>query len=154
MKKYFLFIWLAFEMFAKGYGQNVKKNLDLIIVIDENIVVGTIASERSKEIIDASYYPGNLSITENNYIKLISDSTKSIKLRFIYYEYAGQDQTTYNYEIELRREWIEDYFNILRVYNLKKQKYKGKYSPNEVGKNYAYEIVTPSHSFRLIESKN
>jgi hypothetical protein len=161
MKKYSLSVWLAIVIFAQAYGQDVRKNLDFIIVIDDNIAVGSIVSlqielvsETSKEAIAASYYPGSLSLTESDYGKIMSDSTKAINLKFIHYEYVGQNQVTYNYDIELKREWLKDYFNILRIYDLNKKKYKAKYSPSGPGKNYAYEIQSPSHSFLLIVPKH
>lgn len=162
IKKYSLSVWFALILFGQTYGQDVMKRLDFIIVIDDNIAVGSIASLQiammsgggTKEFISASYYPGNLSLTENDYGKLMSDSVKAIYLKFTHYEYVGQKQTTYNYDIELKREWLGDYFNILRVYDLNKKVYKRKYSPNGADKNCAYEIESPSHSFRLIERKN
>lgn len=161
MKKYSLSVWLVIAILAQTYGQEVRKSLDLIIVIDDNIAVGSIVSLQielvsgaSKEAIAASYYPGSLSLTESDYDKLMSDSTKVINLKFIHYEYVGQSQITYNYDIELKREWLADYFNILRIYDLDKKKYKGKYSQIGNGKNYACEIESPSHSFRLVEKRN
>jgi len=162
MKKHFLSVWMAFAICTQVYSQDARKNLDFIIVIDDNIAIGSIASlqielvlsGRGKEVIAASYYPGNLSLSEADYGKLMSDSTKAINLKFIKYEYAGQNQTTYSYDIELKREWLRDYFNILRIYDLDKKKYKAKYSPSGIGKNYAYEIESPSHSYRLVEKKN
>jgi hypothetical protein len=158
---FFLTLGLTLIFFGQIYGQGAKKGLDFIIIINDNIVVGSIASlrielisEKTKENITANYYPGNLSLTENEYGKLMSDSIKTINLKFIYYEYVGEKQNTYNYNIELKREWLKDYFNILRVYDLSKKAYKGRYNPCGVGKNYAYEIESPSHSFRLIEKKN
>jgi len=161
MKKYSLAVWMVFVIFTQAYGQDIRKSFDFIIVIDDNIVVGSIASMqielvsgRGKEVIAASYYPGNLSFAEGDYGKLMSDSTRAINLKFTNYEYTGQNQITYNYDIELKKEWLRGYFNILRIYDLDKKKYKAKYNPSGIGKNYAYEIESPSHSFRLIERKN
>src|SRR5579863_1658916 len=132
MNKIFLCLWLTTIAFARAYAQDVKKNLDLIIVIDDKIADGSIASPkielasgRGKKSISVNYYPGNLSFAVDDYSKLMSDSTGIINLDFTYYEYIGQKQITYNYEIELKRAWLEDYFNILRIYNLNKQKNKG-----------------------------
>jgi hypothetical protein len=161
MKKYFLCAWLAIVIFAQAYSQDVKKNFDFIIVINDNIAAGSIKSLQiewvyasGKKVIVASYYPGNLSLTESDYSKLMSDSTKAINLNFTNYEYVGQKQGSHSYKIELKREWLGDYFNILRIYDLDKKKYKGEYSPNKDGENYAYEIESPSHSFRLIKRKD
>jgi len=160
MKKYFVSVCTAFLICAQIYGQDARKSLDFIIVINDNIAVGSISSlqielvsERGKEVIAASYYPGNLSLTEIDYNKLMSDSSKAVKLKFINYEYTGQNQAAYNYDIEVKREWLRDYFNILRIYDLDKKKYKARYEPSGVGKNYAYEIQSPSHSYRLVEKR-
>jgi hypothetical protein len=161
MRTHFLSVYLVFMIFGQAYAQDERKSLDLIIIIDGNIAVGSIASlqiervtGKDKEGIAANYYPGSLSFTQADYGKLMSDSTKMINLKFTNYEYVGQNQTVYNYDIELKKEWLKDYFNILRIYDLNKKQYKGKYSPCGVGKNYAYEIESPSHSFRLVEKKN
>lgn len=161
MSKHFLSVCLSLIIFGQADAQDEKKSLDLIIVIDENIAVGSIVSlqiERvtasGKAIIAANYYPGSLTLAEADYGKLMSDSTRAINLKFTHYEYVGQNQTDYDYDIELKKEWLKDYFNILRIYDLDKTKYKGKYSPSGVDKNYAYEIESPSHSFRLVEKKN
>ncbi len=161
MKKYYVQIWLILIFLVKVNAQDVAtKNLDFIIVIDDNIAIGSISSlnieldsEKSKKQVTVSYYPGNLSLSSLDYNTLLSDSIKTIFLNFNYYEYSNQNQEIYNYEIELKKEWLKDYFNILRIYNLKKKKYKGKYRPISVGKNYNYEITSPSHSFKLIEQK-
>lgn len=161
LKKYLFSICLTFIFVNQACSQDIKKTLDFIIVIDDNISVGSIASlqielmsANGREIVPASYYPGNLSLAENDYRKLFSDSVKFINLSFTYYAYIGQNQIADKYDIELKKEWLRDYFNILRIYDLNKKKYKGRYSPNGLSKNYAYEIESPSHSFRLIEKKN
>jgi hypothetical protein len=135
MKKCFLCIWLTTIAFARANAQDAKKNLDLIIVIDDKIADGSISSPKielvsggGKKSIPVNYYPGNLSLAMDDYSKLMSDSTGTINLDFTFYEYIGQKQNTYSYVIELKRAWLGDYFNILRIYNLNKSNYKG-YSP-------------------------
>ena len=110
MKKSFLCFWLAIITFAQSYAQDAKKSIDLIIVIDDQIAAGSIASPKielvsgnSKRSISVNYYPGNLSLAGGDYNKLMSDSTRTINLDFTYYEYVGQKQITYNYEIEFER---------------------------------------------------
>lgn len=161
MRKYSLSVWLAVLIFAQADGQDARKSLDFIIIVDENIAVGSIASLKieaisatNKTLITGSYYPGSLSLMENDYYRIMADSTKTIRLKFTYYEYVGLNQITYSYDIELKKEWLNDYFNILHLYNLNKKKYKARYSPREVGKNYVYEIQSPSHTFKLVERKN
>lgn len=161
MRKYSLSVWLAVLVVVQVHGQDARKSLDFIIIVDENIAVGSIVSLKfeavsatNKTIIAGSYYPGSLSLMENDFNRIMSDSIKTIRLKFTYYEYIGLNQITYNYDIELKKEWLNDYFNILRVYNLNKKKYKARYVPREAGKNYVYEIQSPSHTFKLVERKN
>jgi hypothetical protein len=135
-------------------------SLDFIIEIDGNIAVGSIISPQIKivsndktDIVAVSYYPGNLSMSVENHAKLLSDQADSIFLVFAYYEYPGGKQKTYNYELRLEKAWLQDYFNILRIYNLDKPRYKGLYDPISKDKNYTYELVSPSHTFLRIQKK-
>jgi hypothetical protein len=137
------------------------ESLYFIITVDEKIAVGSIVSLKfeaisatNKTLITGSYYPGSLSLTENDYSRIMSDSTKTIRLKFTYYEYVGKNQVAYSYDIELKKEWLNDFFNILHIYNLNKEKYKARYVPREVGKSYVYELQSPTHTFKLIERKN
>lgn len=161
MKKISLFVLLSFITVLKSYSQADKKNLDFIIVVDDDITVGSIASLQIKvltggkqDIVNASYYPGNLSLSEVDYSRLMSDSTTAIYLKFALYEYARQDQNTFSYEIELKKAWLKDYFNILRIYDLDKRKYRRRFVSRGVGRNYVYELQSPSHAFQLIERKS
>jgi hypothetical protein len=145
---------------ARGYCQENKKNLDLILVVDGNIAVGSISSlkielnDSGKTItLEPSYYPGNLSMNVSDYAMLMGDSASNILLKFTFYEYVNQKQKYYNYEIELKKPWLTDYFNILYIYNLNKERYKGKLKPVAKGKNYNFELQSPSHSFRLVHEK-
>jgi hypothetical protein len=147
-------------LIKKNYCQSDIKSLDLILVINERIVVGSITSVQleiisdSTSILKASYFPGNLSMSAIDYKKLFSLSVRSIYLKFIYYEYINSIQKIYNYDIELKKPWLNDDFNIIRIYNLDNAKYKGRFDPVEKGKNYNFELESPSHSFQIISKKN
>jgi len=158
MKKIFFILSLAITS-GTIYCQNSIKSLDFILVIDENIAIGSITSLQlevigdTENIVHANYFPGSLSMNVVDYAKLLSETTKAIYLKFTYFEYHNKKQEVYNYEIEIKKAWLSDYYNILRIYNLDKLKYRGKLDPIGKGKNYNYELDSPSHSFRLIWKK-
>lgn len=152
-----LIIALFFLSSLNMYGQADEKKMDFIIVIDEVIPVGAVSSvefkavgDKSESNITASYYPGNLSLKQGDFLKLLSDSTKKIYLKFDYYEYEGERQHIYNYKIEINKSWLENYFNIFHVYNLNKEKYRRMFPSVEKSKKYVYELESPSGGFRII----
>lgn len=157
--KKILFIVLLGFLSGQVYGQQDKKELDFVVVIDEKVWVTNtyfhiIANRATNaDTIKANYHPGSLSISQLEYDKLISEEVKSIYLKFIYYEYVGSQQKVYNYEIEIKKPWLQDYFNILHIYNLDKKKYKKLYDPVEKSKNYTFELDSPSHTFKRVRKR-
>lgn len=142
------------------YGQHLGKNIDFIIVIDENIFLGSITqlrivilSDGKAEILSASYYPGNLSLSESDFEKMISDNTERIFMKFTYTKYTANTQNSYSYEIELKKHWFDDYFNILRIYNLDNKRYQKLFYAAKKEKAYVYELDSPSNTFHLIRNK-
>lgn len=137
-----------------------QKNLDLIISIDENIVAGSLSGLKliavsdngNKEIINANYYPGNLSLSESDYRKLLDTSIKTVYLVFSYTEYQNQKQHSYHYEIDLKKGWLNHYYYVLHIYNTTKKKYKELFSV-PVGKEYVYEFDYPGGSTKLIRRR-
>lgn len=155
-----LFLLLLIFCFTYVYGQDERKELDFIIMIDEDIAIGSISqlqikivSDDKEDILEANYYPGNLSIKQPDYGRLLSAHTKAIFLKFAYSVHDDKNQEIYHYEIELRKPWLEDYFNVLRIYNLNKKKYGKLFASVSKGRKYVYELDSPSHTFHLIRSK-
>jgi hypothetical protein len=153
-----LYMLLLITVVSKTRGQGVKKELDFIIVINDEIAVGSIflpeitfVSGGKENVMQVNYFPGSLSIDKGDYAKLLSDSTKEIYFKFDHHEYVGSKLNYDYYEIELKKPWLEDYYNIIRIYNLKDRRYKNKYDPIGKGKEYNYELESPSHSYRLIQ---
>ncbi|SEW53943.1 hypothetical protein [Chitinophaga arvensicola] len=146
--------------FLVASAQQVKKNLDLIIVIDEEISVGSLAqvhikavSATQEYVIKAGYYPGNLSMELSDYDRLMSEDIKTILLLFDHYEYSGGESEMTNFEIKLEKSWLLHRFNILRIYNLEKKKYAKLFFAPKSGKTYVFEMDTSEGSSRLIRKK-
>lgn len=153
MNKFFFFL-IFLTRLQLSYSQDVNKNIDFIIVIDEKVAVGAISlvkinSKTANEEIEITpdYYPGNLSITQTDYERLFKQDTKSIMLSFTFNDNKGKRIKSYRYQIELKKEWMSDYFIILNIYNLDKKKYRKRYLPLSESKNYTFEIVSPSNTF-------
>jgi len=158
MTKLVIILAINIMFFSQVAGQNKKDNIDFIIVIDGNIASGSIMSPHFKvvgggksSVMEIKYYPGNLSLDTMDYSRLMSKDIDSIYLVFTYYQYVGQKQLTYNYEIELKKEWLKDYFDILHIYNLDKKVYKKVYAPISRDKNYTYDFESPSHTFLRVQ---
>jgi hypothetical protein len=156
--KYLFNIYLLFSLFC-AQGQEIK-NIDIIIVIDEQIVKVPLGIEfvikdgTDSQKIEAvgGYHPGNISLNKSDYDKLISDQTKSIYLKFSYQTYVGNEPYYYSYEIEYNKFWLQDTYNIINIYNLDKRKYRRKYKPISSDKDYAFGLES-SGSTLLIKRK-
>src|SRR5688572_20530742 len=129
--------------FLKANGQK-EKNINLIIEIDEEIVVGPLSNLKivladSNTVInqlEADYYPGNLKLKEADYQNLLL--SKSICLKFDYSESKKGRYDTHNYELNLKNAKLENTYNIIRIYNLNKRKYKKHYIPLDGHKDYVF----------------
>jgi len=156
----YLFGIFYFFLFFSAHAQEIK-HLDFIIVIDEQIVRESlgikfvIKDETDYQEIETTegYRPGNISLKQIDYDKLTSNQTKTLYIKFNYQTYVGNESYYYNYEIEYNKIWLQDGYNILRIYNLDKRKYKKKFDPISVGKNYTFEVESPSHTFLRIRKK-
>lgn len=157
--KVILTILLLALSILKSVGQDHKKELDFIIVVDDNIAIGSVSqltikveSSGNERALLANYHPGNLSLEQADYDRLLSEDIKRIFLDFNYYEYIKGEQQIYHYQIELKKPWLKDYFNVLRIYNVNKKQYSKVFTDKE-GKGYVYELDSPSHTFHLIRNK-
>lgn len=125
-----------------------QKDFNLIILVDGKLEAGSLWSlniiavnnDGEEEKIEVSYYPGNLSLNEANYRKLMDSSVQKIYLSFYYTDFIKKKRNDYNYKVELKKGWFEDYFFILRVYNTDKKKYKYRGMP---GKKYVVDYDYP-----------
>ena len=52
-------------------------------------------------------YPGNLSIKQADYSKMLSDTNKTVFLDFNYNEYVNNKQHTYYYTVDYKKSWLQ-----------------------------------------------
>src|SRR4051795_9000460 len=79
-------------------GQTIAKRIDLIIVIDDRIQIGSLShfeiddqSSKDNEVIHVVYLPGNLGVNDNDIHRIFNDSGDSIFLKFNYSEFNNQN---------------------------------------------------------------
>jgi hypothetical protein len=142
------FICLFF--ICMGNTIRAQKNINLILSIDDNIVTNSFSNIRiisisntgETQTIEADYHPGNLSLKQSDYEKLLDSSIKTVFLAFDYKEYCHNIQQNYNYKIDLNKGWLGHYYFILHIYNINKKRYNKVYTPLK-GRTYTYEVEYP-----------
>jgi len=154
-----IFFFLLLQIAIENTSGQMTQKLNLIIVVDENIVVAGISNvqiqgtiNNKNETIELSYYPGSLSVNDNNFSKLFTETAKPLLLKFDFSEYHRERKITYSYQVEIKKEWFKEKFFILKIYNLIKEKYKKKFNAVDKNKDYVYEIDSPSYTTRLINN--
>jgi len=150
-------------LFSISLFSQQNKNFDIIIFVDEEIVIEGIADIKfilkdtsnlnNNIIIEADYYPGNLSITKSDYERILL-SNKDLFLKFTYYgENEKGKRSVYLYEIEYQKSWMNTYFNILKIYNFDNSKYRRAFTQTNKEQKYTFEIISPDYSLIRIRKK-
>ena len=155
--------WILFLFICQiSMAQENRKNFDFIVCVDGEIVTSltkpVIIVKQGMNVlkrIDINYYAGNLSLSSEDYNLILSEQEITLFLQFDYYQYSSKGkQEIYNYEIEtdypfLRRirieigkNWFEQIFVILKIYNLDKKKYKKRLAPLSKDKKYTFDLET------------
>ena len=144
--------------FFKSYSQK-EKGINLIIEIDEKIIARSLTNLKiiltdSNNIvsqIDADYYVGNLNLKDTDYQNLLL--SKSICLKFDYTEYNKGKQETHNYELNLKNSGLKSLYNIIKIYNLNKRKYRKHNVPFDKDKDYVFLLETPNFIYMPFKVK-
>ncbi len=144
---------------SKNLFAQEMKNLSFILVVNDEIVnkksklTFIIITETSTETLSALYYPGTLALDNFDYEKLISPTTKTIYLKYHDTVYVNGKANYYDYEIEYQKVWLQDLYNILRIYDLNCKKYRRKFEPLSQTKNYTFELMSTNSTFLRVRKK-
>lgn len=158
--KFFMPFILVLGFLTNAYGQKENKNIDFVLLINEDVYnqyakFKFIKYHNGKEEdILVTYWPGNLSIPIADYEKLLNENADSIFLSINDDRYIDGKENHDQYIIEYKIQWLIDTYNILRIYNLNKKKYARLFYYTLKGKNYVYELDSPSNTFHLIRRAN
>lgn len=145
--------------FQNSLSQETKE-FDFIVSIDEEIVKTlykpTLVEKNGSNIVrtvSVSYHPGNISLNANDFDNLFSGQDNKVYLKFDYNEYINGNQEIYNYEIEVGKNWFEQKYVILRIYNLDKKKYRKRLEPLSKDQNYTFELDTSSGQMMRVRKR-
>lgn len=153
-----LFSILMFLQIATlNLKSQLSRNVNLIIVINEKIVVSGISDFRVSYKNDsinnkAKFYPGCLSMNDTAYNKLTREDNELLLLKFEFSEYKESRVINFSYEVEVSNSLFKEPYFILHIYNLSKRKYKRKYLDFN-NKGFVYEIDSPSYTTRLVQNR-
>jgi hypothetical protein len=157
MKKIIIICFLLLS--SKNLVAQEIKNLSFILVVDDEIIstqsklTFIITTDTSTEILSALYYPGTLSLSTSDYEKIVSPATKTIYLKYNSTVYLDGKSSYYDFEIEYQKAWLQDLYNILRIYDLNSKKYRKKFEPLSSTKNYTFELSSPNSTFLRVRKK-
>lgn len=161
MKRYCFQILLLLLIHQVSEAQENKKCFNFIVNIDDEIVTTlsrpVILLKQDSNLlkkIDIGYLPGNLSLNTEDFNSFFSIKETTLFLQFYYYQYSIKGkQEVYNYEIEIGKNWFEQSFVILKIYNLDKKKYKNILEPLSKDKNYTFDLETSQGQMIRIRKK-
>ena len=154
MKKLYICLTILIALTMETMSQESNLNWNLILTIDEELITEGIVSpslehrkpDNKLDILEASYIPGNLTIS--SFPSNIS-SEDTLKLVFKYEGYGVDNELfQYDYSIEIDKEWLNYSYVIIHIYNLSKDKYKKRY-PSHLGKEYVFDLIT-SNGKRIV----
>lgn len=128
MKQISLITILVLFFIKLSFSQNEKFNF--IISVDDEIIKTLYNPQimtNEVTIKDILYFPGELSIDENSYKKVV-ENNGDIYLMFDYYKYSKRGkQTIFNYKVKIGANWFSQSYLILKIKNSCKKK-NGKYT--------------------------
>lgn len=158
MKNIIILFMIVFS-FQNSLSQETKE-FDFIVSIDEEIVKtlykSTLVVKNGNNIVSTfslSYHPGNISLNAKDFDDLFFSQDNKVYLKFDYYEYINGNQEIYNYEIEVGKNWFEQQYVILKIYNLDKKKYKKWFKPLSKDQNYTFELDTSSGQMMRVRKR-
>lgn len=136
-------------------AQDDRKNFDFVIEVDGQLVESITRpkiivmkdSQLVKEI-PVGYHPGNLWMSFDDFNSYFMAEGNELFFQFYYYQYPPprRKQILYQYEIEMRKFWLNSGYLVLQIYNLDKAKYTRKNSiskmPLSRKRGFYYDLMT------------
>lgn len=159
MKKLGILIYIFVATSASA--QN-SKDFNFILVVDEAVWISYTSlkieirdsTESLTQSVSALYYPGNLSFEQSDYKKLLAAKGDSMTL-IVNYKEQKKDKDEYHiFELPFSVSWLDNYFMVMRVYNLDTKKYKGLFEPLDRERNYTYELAYPGGQMLRVRNKS
>lgn len=156
-----LILLLNFVLLATSSLAQEKKDFNFILVVDDVVWVTYTnlkikikdSVELPARLINCLYYPGNLSLEKGDYEKLLSAKEGSLSLIIDYEEMGKADESHHIFDIPFSASWFDNYFLVLRIYNLKNRKYRNIFEPLDKARNYTFELDYPGGQMLRVRSR-
>lgn len=126
---YFTLLFLGITQHTCG------QNINIVIQVNEELIVSEIGGiylsfENVKGIIYRSsigYIPDELTLQDEDWKKIHSDSIKRIILHFDFYNYQNNKYQSKTFEVEMEKYHFDKSYLILQVYDFRDRKYRKRY---------------------------
>lgn len=159
MKKRILALLIIVVLNGIAAAQETK-SFDFIIMVDDEIWTTPTSPEmilkdsqgNTITSFSTDYHAGNLSIADSNYQEMLSENIGSINMVLKYSRVCGDDIYSYDYEIDFKSGWLQNYFFILKIYNTDRKVYRKIYEPL-AGKNYTFEFDSSNGQMLRVTKK-
>lgn len=159
MKELIMLLVFCFSSLT-AFGQD-NKDFNFILVIDDTVWITYTNlkieirdnTDALKHTISALYYPGNLSLEEEDYEKILEAKGDSMALIIDYDEQGKKTVKNSVFELPFTASWLNNYFMVMKIYNLDNKQYKGVFEPLSKEKNYTYELNYPGGQMLRIRNK-
>jgi hypothetical protein len=136
------------------FGQDVKINL--VILRNEKLAIDqisafefTVTKGESVHRIDADYIPGELSLSKENFDRLVSDSTAGVRLLFNLNTFDKQKHYVLNVKNDFPLGLLSREYLVLNVFDFRDKKYRQRYG-YLTKDNFISEFSFPGSGTRLI----
>lgn len=157
MNKVIILFFLLTFCFQNVMSQKII-NINWTILINEKLESSEIMSSRiivktandSNQVFNTWCYAGNLEIRELDFDRIFSEKVTSVWFEISTKENRGQ---SFNYKIKLKKKWFKTRYMVLKIYNLRKKKYRKMFVPSKNNKEFVYEIDFPGFSIRQLRRK-
>jgi len=127
-----------------GTAQGQSQSMNLVIVIDEELRSGSLMNmelsnpQQRGDAISVGYVPGELTVQS-----LSSIEGDSLYLSFDYYSNDDRKGGARRFVVPFPRKYFEWEYVVLRLYDLRKRKYRKQFEPYKPGAEFTFEIDYP-----------
>jgi hypothetical protein len=157
MKKLILIIYLVgWCSFAQS--QNNIKHINWSIVLNEKLLNTAIAktlfelkmADSTTQTLEAWAYAGNIEMSQSSFDKILLPSVAKIWLKL---SVVGVYTPKSEYKIRVYKSWLNSYFMVLKIYDLRLPKYRKIFVPRKDGKPYVYDVFLPARAIQRLRKK-
>lgn len=125
------------------------QNINLIIQVNERLVISgltnvyvVVGHDNNSVQTPVNYVPGKLTLTNEIWNTINTDSSRKITLHFDYNTYSKKKHNTANFYVDLAKQQLQNPYLILNIYDFRDKKYKHWYQWH-TDKSFLAELTFP-----------